>query len=192
MARDMPAPHTGTITPGPVGWTRIGVIVGLAIAVTVVVIIKLGSGGAPLALAVLVVSLGYAFVTWLRLHITFRIDANGITPKLGGVWARGMWPAETFRTVQLRKVAPSLVGSTIGNIGLRSGFVTSSRRNDVAPVSGLKVRNSTEPRVDATYAVTRGGTLVEIVRKDGGVYLLNSNEPHATAEAVAEVIRFWR
>lgn len=190
--REIPPLFKGTVTPGPVGWTRIGIILVIGVGVAVAAYLNKGPTSLAFGLLVLLAIASYAFVTWARLHVTFLVDEHGVTPSLGGFWRRPIWPAEQFRTVQLRHVDASQVSAVFGAIGLRSDHVQSSRMEDVTAVAGLKPRTLPDALVKATYAVTGGGALVEIVRHDGGVYVLSPTAPQDTAEAIAAVIKYRR
>lgn len=180
------------VTPGPVGWTRVAVTVTFGCLVAAFALIRLGEDGVLVGALAFAMGVVWAAFTWMRLHITVLVDEHGITPSLGGFWPRKTWPASNFRTVQLRRLEPTHVGGVIGQIGLHRGRVIHSTLADVTALPGMKVRTFAEPQVDATYAVTTGGVLVEIVRHDGGVYLLSPKNPEQTAQAVAKVIQFRR
>ncbi|MDO5644210.1 MAG: hypothetical protein Q4G21_00760 [Dermabacter sp.] len=192
MAREVPELYTGKVTPGPVGWTRIAVTMVIGLVVAALAALQGGNNGIILAVVVLAAFGAYGAAMWSRLSITFMVDERGVTPSLGGFLPRPTWPASNFRTVQLRTVPADEVGATIGSIGLRTGVVTSSRLDQVSAVDGLKVLNPTEPQVPCTYAVTGGGALVEIIGRDGSVYLLSPTKPRECAEAIARVIRYTR
>ncbi|UQN31155.1 hypothetical protein [Brachybacterium kimchii] len=192
MSRPEAPFHVGRTTPGAVGWTRIGMsavigvgIAGYAIAwargETVVL-------GLVLALAVLV----YAFWSWMRLATRFVVDVDGVTVSLGGFLPRPAWPVADFRTVQLRRIPGESLGVTVGGLGWRRGRVIAPESGSIEALPGRKVFTTGEQRSSYRLMVSRPGTLVEIIGREGTHFLLSPDDPRAAAEAIDQAIRARR
>ncbi|WP_250258637.1 hypothetical protein [Dermabacter sp. Marseille-Q3180] len=186
------APFKGRVRPGRVAWARVLLTLVIGAAICAFVLLTFGDSGIGTAVILALGFAGYAAWAWLRTSITFLVDDRGITPSLGGFIPRPTWPLESFRTVQVRRVAPERVGSLVGNIGLGRAEVTVSTLSDVSAVEPFKPRTLLGPQADTSFAVTHGGELVEIIGRDGKAYLLSPEKPREAAEAIAAAISFAR
>src|SRR5690606_1671541 len=131
----------------------------------------------------------YALWAWMHHWTRFIVDEHGVTVSLGGFWPRRPWPLSDFRSVQLREVPASSVGVTAGGYGWRRGRALTPTMEQLRDAG--KRRPLTLPDRQATYhlLVTRGGTQVEIIGREGTHFLFSPEDPQAAAEAIDQAIR---
>ncbi|WP_058235463.1 PH domain-containing protein [Devriesea agamarum] len=182
-------PYRGTTRPAAVGWTRIGVTFGAGIIIAAISLLRAEQFGTAWAMIALTIFTGMAMWSYIRMVTTFTVDKHGITVRWGGFWPQRTWPASQFRSVHLREIPSSILGVTVGGVGWRRGRVMAPEISQLRPVGGLKIFTTGNKQDQARMLVTRPGTQVEIITTDGGVYLISPDNPVATGEAVAEVIR---
>lgn len=185
--------YVGLTRPGAVGWTRIALT---AVLLVVVVAVALASPGAvsPVLVALVVLALIAVLVMqWMRLWTRFVVDDRGLTVSWGGFWPRPSWPLASFRSVQLRELGPEEAGPTVRSYGWRRGTVLPDPGHQRRALPGERVRTLAADD-DAPYRllVTRPGTMVEIIGRDGEHFMISPVDPEATAQAVAQAIRARR
>lgn len=184
--------YVGTTRPTAVGWTRIGLTL-LAGVVATAVLAQRPTLDSPLLLvAAMGVFVLIALWTWMNQRTRFIVDEHGVTVSLGGFLPRRPWPLEQFRTVQLREVPGSSVGVTVGGYGWRRGRAMSSTPEELRPVGGRRIFTTGEAQETYRLLVTRPGTMVEIISREGPHFLFSPDDPVATAEAVDQAIRARR
>ncbi|MFC7465209.1 glycosyltransferase [Brachybacterium sp. GCM10030252] len=181
--------YVGTTRPSWVGWTRIALTL-LFGAVLALVLAQRGLVAAvPPAAGVFAL---LALWTWMGQHTRFIVDDRGLTVSLGGFLPRPTWPLAGFRTVQYRIVPQPAVGASLGGYGWRRGMVIPARPEELRPVGDRKLLTGGEARQSYRMVVTRPGTMVEIVGREGTGYLLTPEDPEATAAAIDQAIRARR
>lgn len=191
MSRPNAPFYVGLTRPGAVGWTRIGLT-----AVLLVIVLAFGLSGAGNPVLVLLVALALAVVVvlqWMRLWTRFVVDDRGLTVSWGGFWPRPSWPLVSFRSVQLRELGPEEAGSTVRSYGWRRGPVLPDPGHQRRALPGGRV-HALSADDDAPYRllVTRPGTMVEIIGRDGEHFMISPQDPEATAAAVDQAIRARR
>ncbi|MEE1619225.1 hypothetical protein [Brachybacterium sp. J153] len=181
--------YVGTTRPSSVGWTRIALTL---VAGVVAVVLVAGQLPMPVAVAAGAVFALLALWTWMGQWTRFIVDGHGVTVSLGGFLPRAPWPLADFRTVQLREVPSSSVGVTVGGFGWRRGRAMAATPEQVRPVGKLKVYTLGEVQARYRLLVTRSGTQVEIISREGDHYLLSPVDVEATAAAIEQAIRARR
>lgn len=184
--------HKGRITPGPVGWTRIAAPLVIALVAVPLVLWMRGAEALLVAAAFIVLFTALAVREWMNQSLTFIVDPEGITVSRGGFWPARTWPAEEFRTVQIRRIPGDQVGTQVGGFGLRRGRVLRAQMSAIEEVDGLRRLTAVDERQDAECAVTKGGRIVEVVGHRGRSFLLSPVDPDAAAHTLAQVIRAKR
>src|SRR5699024_1906643 len=123
LVRPDPPVHVGATRPSAIGWTRIGITVGVGALLAVLMAQR-----STIEATALVVVLfgGLAVWTWATQWTRFVVDERGLTVSLGGILPRRSWPLADFRTVQLRTLPAASAGATIGGYGWRRGSVLSA------------------------------------------------------------------
>lgn len=182
--------YTGRTLIGAVGWTRIGLAAVLAFAAAVCGALQLIQ--MPFVIAVIVFTVGFAVAAWMRMSTRFIVDERGLTVLLGGFWKRPTWPVEDFRTVQLRTIPAELVGVSTGGYGWRAGKAMSAADGTIEALPGRKPFTTTSAQELYRLLVTRPGTMVEIIGREGWNYLISPEDPRETAAAVDQAIRARR
>lgn len=186
------AVYRGTTTPGVVGWTRVGIVVGAALVLAVVPLLGGMTSGPALAVFALVALLSIAAWTWMGLRTTFVVDTDGVTVRLGGFWRQRTWPLSDFRGVQLRTIPAERLGATVGGVGRRAGLLLPPMPGDVTALPGRRILTPGDQRRRSRMVVSRAGTMVEIVGRGAENYLLSADDPRATAEALDALIHRGR
>ena len=191
MARPEPPFHVARTRPSAVGWTRIGLTA--ASGAVLVLLAGLRSGVAwPLLVLLAVLFAGFALWTWMHHATRVVVDERGVTVSLGGFWPQRTWPVADFRTVQLRELPASTVGVTVGGYGWRRGRAIGPTREQPTAVGRGPIHTPAETQAPYRLLVTRPGTQVEIIGKQGTHYLFSPVDPVSAAEAVDQAIRARR
>ncbi|MGY5763722.1 hypothetical protein ACXET9_00805 [Brachybacterium sp. DNPG3] len=184
--------YVGRTRPTAVGWTRIGMTLVAGAAATVVISLRPALATPALLIASMGVFVLLAAWTWMNQSTRFIVDEHGVTVSLGGFLPMRPWPLEQFRTVQLREIPAERVGATVGGYGWRRGRALSSTPEELRPVGSRRVFTTGDSREPYRLLVTRSGTMVEIIGREGTHFLLSPEDPQATAEAVDQAIRSRR
>lgn len=193
MARPDYPFYVGLTRPGAVGWTRIGLTAVVLVIAVVVGLLGPGARNPLLLLVVIAVLLAVLLVQWMRLWTRFVVDERGLTVSWGGFLPQRTWPLAQFRTVQLRELSEQEAGPTVRTFGWRRGTVLPDPGHQRRPVGGRPIYNP--PADDATpyrLLVTRPGTMVEIMGRDGQHFMISPQDAEATAAAVDQAIRARR
>ncbi len=183
------AAYTGRTLPSSVGWTRIGITV---LCGVILAVLMLQRGSTWAAIAALVVFALLALWTWMGQATTFTVDSRGVTFRLGGFFARKSWPLAEFRTVQLRELPRSTVGVTLGGYGWRRGRASTPKPAELTPVGRRKIFTLDQVQQPYRMVVTREGTMVEIIGREGTNWIFSPEDPQAAADAVDQVMRARR
>lgn len=188
-----PAPfYVGTTRPAGVGWTRIAVTLVAGLVLVVLLMQRIQGSSLLVGVGLMAIFAGLALWTWMGQSTRFIVDDQGLTVSLGGFLPRRPWPLQDFRTVQLREIPADRVGVTVGGYGWRRGRAISSRSEELRPVGERKIFTTGETQERYRMLVTRPGTMVEIIGRDGTHYLISPADPEATAAAVDQAIRARR
>lgn len=187
--RPDPPVHVGATRPSAIGWTRIGITVGVGALLAVLMAQR-----STIEATALVVVLfgGLAVWTWATQWTRFVVDERGLTVSLGGILPRRSWPLADFRTVQLRTLPAASAGASIGGYGWRRGSVISAGPQELTPVGKRKVFTTAATKQPCRIMVTGPGTVVEIIGRGTTNYLISPVDPQATADAVDQAIRSRR
>lgn len=192
MSRPDPPFYVGATRPGAVGWTRIGMTAAMAL-VLLVLGLTVRSAVPPLLVVLLAaVALGMAVWSWMRLWTRFIVDEHGVTVSYGGFWPQRPWDVAAFRTVQLREIPGETLGVSVGPLGRPRGRIMTGAAHERRPVAGRPVHPPELPQETYRMQVTRAGTMVEIIGRDGTHFLISPTDPEATALAVDQAIRARR
>lgn len=181
--------YVGRTRPSAIGWTRIGItlIGGALMAVLIAQRLDL----LP-ALIILALFAALALWTWMGQWTRFIVDEHGVTVSLGGFWPQRPWPLAHFRLVQLRRFDASHAGATLGGYGWRRARIRPAQPHEITPVGGGKVFTLDDIKSPYRVLATGPGTMVEIIGREGTHYLLDAEDPQATAAAVDQAIRARR
>lgn len=175
-----------------VGWSRIVITLLSGAALVALMWMRALPGLGPLLWAVLALCVLLALWQWMRLWTRFVVDDRGVTVSLGGFWPQRTWEVHDFRSVQLREVPASELGTTVGGVGWRRGMVFTPQADDLTAVGKGRIRTSDQPQERYRTLATKAGTMVEIIGREGVNYLLSPEDPQATAAAVDQAIRARR
>lgn len=184
--------HITRVTPGAVGWVRIGLAALLLVGVPVLLFLRNGASVWPWALLAVLVLLAVTIREFMQLWLKVVVAEDGVTVSRGGFAPRPVWPVSDFRSVQIRTIEPMAAGSTLGGFGWRRAEVPRARMDQLEAVDNFRCFNSASDTRDTAIAVTRGGRLVEIVGTKNRNFLLSPTDPDATAAAIAQLIRSRR
>lgn len=192
MARPEPPFYVGTTRPGTVGWFRVGINALCGVIMVVALLTTIAPGQYLLAT---VAAIGFGLLTlwsWMRLSTRFIVDERGLTVSWGGFMPRATWPVANFRTVQLREIPAETLGVTAGGVGWRRTRVMTAKRADITPVGSRKAFTLATMEEPYRMMISRPGTMVEIIGREGEHYLISPVDPHQTAQAVDQAIRARR
>lgn len=184
--------HVGRTRPGAVGWARIGLTLVTGAVILMLMARREGLSSPGLLVVVACLFLGMAVWTLIHQWTRFVVDERGLTVSLGGFWPRQSWPIADFRTVQLRDLGSSTVSAAVGGYGWRSGRAFTASAEQLTPVGRRPVHALEDSRAPYRTLVTRTGTFVEIIGRQGVHYLISPVDPAATADAVDQAIRARR
>lgn len=187
--RPDPPFYIGATRPSAIGWTRLGITLGVGAVLAVL----MAQRSTPAATALVVILFGgLAIWTWATQWTRFIVDEHGLTVSLGGILPRRPWPLADFRTVQLRTLPPASAGATIGGYGWRRGSVISARPEELTAVGTRRIFTTAAAKQPCRIMVTGPGTIVEIIGRGTTDYLISPVDAQATAEAVDQAIRSRR